>query len=271
MSGSPIKHLKNGKAAGIDNIPPEAIKAMDNIGIDTFHHLLKKIWEEETIPEDWNKGLLVKLPKKGDKSICGNWRGITLLSIPSKILCHIILQRMKKEVDKVLRDEQAGFRQERSCTDQIATLRIIIEQTIEWQTPLHLTFIDFEKAFDSIDHHVLWSILRYYGIPEKVIALIQQLYNGFTCQVIHGGSLTDPFPVSTGVRQGCLLSPLLFLMVIDWVSRTAYDKPLGFRWTLQSFLEEFADDICQMSHRNQDSQEQATNFETTAKKSRTLY
>ncbi len=86
-----------------------------------------------------------------------------MLSIPSKVLCHIILHRMKNEVDKVLRDEQAWFRQERSCTDQIATFRIILEQTIEWQTSPYLTFIDFEKAFDSIDYQVLWDILRHYG------------------------------------------------------------------------------------------------------------
>jgi hypothetical protein len=69
-----------------------------------------------------------------------------LFRTSSKILCSVILQRIKTEVDKTLRDEQAGFRQERSCVDQIATLRIIVEQTIEWQTSLCINFIDFEKA-----------------------------------------------------------------------------------------------------------------------------
>ena len=147
---------------------------MDNISINNFHNFLNMIWEEEQVPDDWTKGILVKLPKKGDRSICGNWRGIMLLSIPSKLLCHIILHRMKKEVDRVLRDERAGFRQERSCPDQIATLRIIMEQTIEWQTSFYLTFIDFEKAFNSIDHQILWSIVRHYGIPEKIIAIISK-------------------------------------------------------------------------------------------------
>lgn len=110
---------------------------MDNIGIDELHQLLNKIWNDEHIPDDWREGILIEVPKKGDKSICCNWRGIILLSIPSKVLRHIILQRLKKEVDKLLRDEQASFRQERSCIDQIATLRIIIEQTIEWQTSLY--------------------------------------------------------------------------------------------------------------------------------------
>ena len=142
------------------------------------------------------------------------------MSIPSKIICSVILQRIKTEVDKTLRDEQAGFRQERSCVDQIATLRIIVEQTIEWQTSLCMNFIDFEKAFDSIDHQVLWNILKHYGIPQKIISIIQQLYDGFSCQVIHDGSLTEPFTV----RPGCILSPLIFLLVIDLVSKTAYKE-----------------------------------------------
>jgi hypothetical protein len=85
---------------------------MDNISVNALHHLINRIWNEEQTPDDWRKGLLVKLPKKGDLSLCNNWRGITLLSIPSKILCSVILQRIKTEVDKTLRDEQAGFRQE---------------------------------------------------------------------------------------------------------------------------------------------------------------
>ena len=142
-----------------------------------------------------------------------------LLSIPSKVFCRIILERLKKAVDEQLRKEQAGFRQDKSCTDHIATLRIIIEQSIEWQTPLYITFVDFEKAFDSIDRGVIWRLMEHHGIPQKMIKLIQQLYENSSCQVIHNGKLSDHFEVKTGVRQGCLLSPLIFLMVIDWVMK----------------------------------------------------
>ena len=76
---------------------------------------------------------------------------------------------MKAALDSLLRDEQAGFRQERSCTDQIATLRIIIEQSLEWKTGLYLVFVDFEKAFDSVDREVIWQILWHYGVPEKIV------------------------------------------------------------------------------------------------------
>ena len=84
-------------------------------------------------------------------SLCDNWREITLLSIPSKVLTRVILGRIKDAIDKDLRDEQAGFRKEISCTDQIPTLRVIIEQTLEWQSSLYICFVDFEKAFDSVD------------------------------------------------------------------------------------------------------------------------
>lgn len=129
------------------------------------------------------------------------------------------------------------FRQECLFIDQIATLRIIIfiEQTIEWQTSLYLDFIDFQKAFDSVDHQI-WEILKHYGIPHKIISIIQKLYDGFTCQVIREETLSEPFQVTIGVRQVCLLSLLLFLRVIDWVSVTAYSSPTDMQWTLTSRL-----------------------------------
>ena len=80
------------------------------------------------------------------------------MSVPGKVLTRIILERMKGEVDKTLREEQAGFRQDRSCTDQIAALRIIVEQSIEWNSSLYVNFVDYEKAFDSLDRDTLENI-----------------------------------------------------------------------------------------------------------------
>ena len=96
----------------------------------------------------------------------------------SKVVCRVILERIKFALDEKLREEQAGFLDGRSCMDQIETLPIIVEQSIEWQSSLYINFIDFEKAFDSISREVLWRLLRYYGMPTKVVNIIRALYEG---------------------------------------------------------------------------------------------
>ena len=151
-----IKQLQNGKAVGPDNIPAEALKADVETMVERFYSLFEKIWEEEQVPSDWKEGYLIKIPKKGDLSNCGNYRGITLLSIPGKVFNRIVLNRMKDEVDTKLRDHQAGFRKDRSCTDQIATLQIIVEQSLEWNTPLYINFIDYMRR-----HLIVWIGQRF--------------------------------------------------------------------------------------------------------------
>ncbi|VDO57257.1 unnamed protein product [Schistosoma margrebowiei] len=81
----------------------------------------------------------------------------------------------------------------RSCTDQIATLRIIVEQSIEWNSSLYINFIDYEKAFDSVDRRTLWKLLQHYGVHEKIFDIIRNSYDGLQCKVVHGGQLTDAF------------------------------------------------------------------------------
>ena len=81
-----LKEIKYGKSPGVDNITPEMLKTNPGITADILHKLLSDIWEKAEIPKDWKKGLLVKIPKKGDTSICNSWRRITLLSVPCKIL-----------------------------------------------------------------------------------------------------------------------------------------------------------------------------------------
>ena len=205
----------------------------------------------ESIPEDWCRGLIIKLPKKGDRTQCTNWRGVTLLSVPSKIFCKIIQIRLSDAINtSSSRKEQAGFRPGVGCIDHIFTLRNIIEQCIEWNTNVQINFIDPEKAFDSIHTDTLWSILLAYGCPEKIISIIKCFYNNFSCSVIHKKKLTDGFSVKSGVRRGSVLSPMLFFIAIDWIMRKAIgNKRRGIRWTLTSLLEDldFVDDVALVS------------------------
>ena len=152
-----IHTLKNGKAAGPDDVPAEALKAAPYTSAAMVWKIIQRIWKQEKVPQDWKEGFQVKLPKKGDQSECENQRGIMLLSVPGNVFNRIMLERLKTAVDKKLRDHQAGFRKERSCIDQKTTLRIIIEQSLEWNASLYVTFVGFEKAFDSLDRKALWK------------------------------------------------------------------------------------------------------------------
>ena len=253
-----IRQTKGNRAPGKDRVSADMLKADPAASARALKDLFNKVWEEEKVPEAWQKGIIVKLPKKGDLSVCGNWRGINLLSVPGKLFCRVLLQRMRQAIERTLREEQAGFRSGRGCTDQIFVLRTIVEQSLEWNSSLYINYIDFEKAFDSIHHPSLWKILQAYGFPQKVINILKDMYADNQCCVRHDSQHSEWFHVKTGVRQGCVISPVLFLVVIDWVMRRATaDRPRGLVWGLTARLEDcdFADDIALLSHTQKDIQE----------------
>ena len=121
-----------------------------------------------------------------------------------------------------------------------------------------------------VDREVTWKILRHYGIPVKIVKLIQSLYEDTACHVIHNTNISEPFTVNSGVRQGCLLSPMIFSLVVDLVMRTAMNPPRGIQWTLLSKLEDldFADDIALLAHTLQHIQGKTDSLQNTAKDTR---
>ena len=134
------------------------------------------------------------------------------MAVAAKVLGRIIITRIRDGVDSKLRQEQAGFRKGRGTVEQIFILRNIIEQSVEWNSNLYVCFVDFEKAFDSVDRETLWRIMRSYGIPEKIVNMVKVLYDGSECTVLDGSGVYDWFEVKTGVKQGCSMSGFLFLL-----------------------------------------------------------
>lgn len=245
-----VLKLKNHKAPGPDNINAELWKANPDTTAEILHALFLDIWEKEKVPDDWQEGIIIKLFKKGNKADCNNYRGITLLNVASKIFSLTLLERLQDALEPHIRNEQAGFRPNKSCIDQINTLRMIIEQTVEWKSPLYLLFVDFEKAFDRVNRDVIWKILHLNGIPPKLINIIRSMYTNSTCKILHRGKTSNSIPVKSGVRQGCVLSPLLFLLTIDTVMRATNSSQRGIQWGLTSRLEDldYADDLCLLAH-----------------------
>ena len=137
-----LLRLKNHKSPGIDEITNEQLKYGASGLLNRLEALFSKVWESETVPGDWTKGIVVIVPKKGDTSICSNNRGITLRSTVSKLYQIIILQHLNEGLEQLLRDNQCGFRKNRSCVDQIYTLRTIIHSCLEYHISLYINFVD---------------------------------------------------------------------------------------------------------------------------------
>ena len=235
--------------------------------VETLEKLCNTVWVHEEIPDEWKTGIIIPLPKKGDLSDCSNWRGITLLSLPSKVLCHVILKRIKSAVETTLREEQNGFRPARSCTDAIFSLRSIINKTVAAETPVFIHFVDFQKAFDSIHRETLWEIVKYYGIPQKCINVMMAIYDNSKCCVRLGGEKTKTFDIKTGVRQGCVLSPFLFCLVIDFILRKLDRNEFGIPIEGQRIFDlDFADDIALMDVSNEKLQSSTNELKDMAEK-----
>ena len=153
-----------------------------------------------------------------------NYRGITLLPIAAKIYNKLLLNRIRAEVDPILRENQNGFRPGCSTLGQILTLRRIIEEITFCNKTAALIFVDFSKAFDSVNRDTMFEILELYGIPVEIIAAIKVLYTNTQATVLTPDGETEPFDILAGILQGDTLAPFLFIIVIDYVMRTSVDS-----------------------------------------------
>ena len=214
--------MKTNKAAGLDcAITTEALQGGGEAMVDIIHKFCVEVFTMLTPPEQWITNVIVPLPKKGDLSLMNNYRGITLMSVAAKVYNRILLNRVRDHVDPVIRSNQAGFRPGRSCAQQTHILRRIMEAFHSYQLPLTITFIDFKKAFDSINRKMMFSVLRHYGIPESIVNAIRVLYTNSQSAVLVDGNVSDPFLVTTGVLQGDVLAPFLFIVLIDYLMTMA--------------------------------------------------
>jgi hypothetical protein len=212
-----IRSLKTGKASGADEIPAEIWK---NNHITRFvHSLVNCCFRLGCIPDLWRLSIIHPIPKGAtmDPRDPLSYRGISLTSSAYKLYCAILSNRLNKWCDfnNIIFDEQNGFRKDRSCLDHLSTFYLIGDSRLKQKRQTYVAFIDFSKAYDNIPLAYLWHKLHAYGIHDKMLYALKSLYYNVESCVRINGLKTEFFKVNCGLKQGCLLSPLLFNIYVN--------------------------------------------------------
>ncbi|KAL5260783.1 hypothetical protein ACHWQZ_G010812 [Mnemiopsis leidyi] len=211
-----LKKLKNYKSNRLDEISNEQLKYGAPGIVPWLRDLFDSVWKNEEVPSDWRKGIITIIPKKGDLTFCNNNRGIALRSSASKLFQIVLLRRLSAGLENLMRENQCGFRRNRSCIDQLYSLHCIIHNCIEFNLPLYINFIDFKAAFDSINRDFIWKAFEHYGLPDKYIKIFQAFFKNTESAVRVNGELTRWFNVDSGTGQGDVQGPPIFNVVINW-------------------------------------------------------
>ena len=217
-----VKSLKNKKAPGPTGLSADIIKAAGQTAVRTLLNIFHKIWDTEELPEDFSKSLTIPIYKgKGDPLACSSYRGIRLLEHSMKMLEKILESRLRKIV--VISEVQYGFMQSRSTVDPIFILRQMQEKYMEKKKPLHHLFVDLEKAFDRVPRETIVWALRRQMIPEKLIRLVMLTYTASRTTIRSKLGDSGEIDITVGVHQGSVLSPLLFITIMEEATKDIRD------------------------------------------------
>ena len=216
-----IAKLRGGKAPGCDNVLPDFwIALSSNADAATvLLHLLNKTWRAKQVPNSWKHATVVTLFKKGSTALPENYRPISLLSVSYKVLAGLLLLRLQTGgVEERLRESAFGFRARRSTGDAIFIAKRLIENTLaKKEGVLSLVLLDWAKAFDRIKPSAMLQALTRFGITAEYAQMIVAIFTDRTFQVKDGSRLSSTRKQTTGIAQGCPLSPYLFIIMLSMI------------------------------------------------------
>jgi hypothetical protein len=229
-----LKRMKPGKALGPDGIPIEVWRSLGDLGVTWLTKLFNKIILSRRMPDEWRRSTLVPIYKnKGDIQSCNNYRGIKLMSHTMKLWERVIEHRLRMVT--TVSEKQFGFMPGRSTMEAIYLLRRLVERHRSTKKDLHMIFIDLEKAYDRVPRDIIWWVLERKGVTRGYIDVVRDMYEGAVTAIRSPAGETSEFPITVGLHQGSALSPYLFALVMDELTRHIQED---IPWCML-----FADDI----------------------------
>lgn len=238
-----VAEMKNKKSPGEDGVPVEAIKLGGDSLLKAITALFNQCLQWEEVPEAWENAVITLLHKKGDITKLENYRPISLLSTLYKLFMKIITKRNTNKFDFYQPVEQAAFRSGFSTNDHLQVMRTLIEKCREYNIDIVLLFIDFEKAFDSVETWSILDALDECRVDSRYSNTIRYVYkNATSCIKLHKS--TEKFRIGRGVRQGDTISPKLFTAILQSIFRKLNWSKMGIKINGEYLSNlRFADDI----------------------------
>lgn len=221
---SAIKQIKQGKATGLDQIPAEIIKLFDEKRMQWITDIFNSIYRTGIIPKDWLKSEFITLPKKASAKTCEEHRTISLMSHLLKIFLKIIHKRIYKKCEEEIAPNQFGFLNAVGTREALFSIQVLVQRCRDVNCNVFACLIDYQKAFDRVKHDKMIDILKNMGIDSKDLKIITNLYWNQTAVLKIEGEHTDEVKILRGVRQGCILSPILFNLYSEHIFREALDN-----------------------------------------------
>jgi hypothetical protein len=209
--------------------------------VDPLHEVIQQACTSETLPRTWYEGVLYPVYKKGGKFDCKNYRGICLLKVTYKVFSKILYDRLSTHSNAVVQHYQAGFQSGKSTTDKLFALHQILEKCNELNITTHHLFIDFKAAYDTIIKYEVYVGTSELNFPTKLIRVTKATLTFVTCCVKIQNECSESF--ETRLRQGDVLSTLLFNVVLEVIVRRANLQTTGTIYKKETQLLAYADDI----------------------------
>ena len=251
-----VKKMKMNKAVDESGVIAEFVKALTEESMKELRRLLVDVQNGSSVPEEWKMSRVVLIHKGGSVEDLKNYRPIAIINVICKLCMMIVKERISAWVEdtNMLGDVQCGFRKDRRTEDNLYMMERMIEMARSRKEEMYIAFIDMEKAYDRVDRRKLFEIIRMYGIDERLVSLIERVYEDNRVKFELGRHKTEWCNSESGLRQGCPLSPLLFNIYVSELGECISKCEHGFKYRVVSesgstrmasqagFM--YADDIC---------------------------